>query len=103
MSQDCRIAVYADPIGSIVWSHYHWDHIGNVALFPPSTSLYVGPGFKTEPRLLPGFPDDPYSLVPADAFVGRDVVEPDFADGLKIGGFRAHDFFGDGSFYLLGK
>ncbi|RAL00165.1 MBL fold metallo-hydrolase [Aspergillus ibericus CBS 121593] len=97
--RECGIPL--SDIGSIVWSHYHWDHIGNVALFPPSTSLYVGPGFKAEPRLLPGFPDDSNSLVPADAFAGRDVVEPDFADGLTIGGFRAHDFFGDGSFYLL--
>ncbi|GLA94101.1 hypothetical protein AtubIFM57143_001047 [Aspergillus tubingensis] len=75
--------------------------IGNVALFPPTTSLVVGPGFKSHPHLLPGFPDDAESPVSADAFSGRDVVEPDFADGLKIGGFRAQDFFGDGSFYLL--
>lgn len=35
---------------------------------------------------------------------GREVREISFEDGpgaLKIGGFRAHDFFGDGSFYLL--
>ncbi|GLA01262.1 hypothetical protein AnigIFM60653_011511 [Aspergillus niger] len=75
--------------------------IGNVALFPTSTSLIVGPGFKSHPHLMPGFPDDAESPVSADAFVGRDVVEPDFADGLTIGGFRAQDFFGDGSFYLL--
>lgn len=27
--------------------------------------------------------------------------EIDFAGGPEIGGFRAMDFFGDGSFYLL--
>ncbi|PWY75018.1 metallo-beta-lactamase superfamily protein [Aspergillus heteromorphus CBS 117.55] len=88
-------------IGSVVWSHYHWDHIGNVALFPSSTSLVVGPGFKSHPGLLPGFPDIADSPVPTDAFSRREVVEPDFATGLTIGGFRAHDFFGNGSFYLL--
>lgn len=97
------IMTCADRVGSVIWSHYHWDHIGNVALFPTSTSLVVGPGFKSHPHLMPGFPDDAESPVSADAFVGRDVVEPDFADGLTIGGFRAQDFFGDGSFYLLGK
>ncbi|PYH95473.1 hypothetical protein BO71DRAFT_440249 [Aspergillus ellipticus CBS 707.79] len=88
-------------IGSVVWSHYHWDHIGNMALFPSSTSLVIGPGFKEQPGLLPGYPDAINSPVPKDAFSGREVIEPDFANGLTIGGFRAHDFFGDGSFYLL--
>ncbi|RDH22963.1 hypothetical protein M747DRAFT_276298 [Aspergillus niger ATCC 13496] len=97
----CEKGIELRDIGSVIWSHYHWDHIGNVALFPISTSLVVGPGFKSHPHLMPGFPDDAESPVSADAFVGRDVVEPDFADGLTIGGFRAQDFFGDGSFYLL--
>ncbi|GLA74466.1 hypothetical protein AtubIFM55763_005710 [Aspergillus tubingensis] len=97
----CEKGIELRDIGSVIWSHYHWDHIGNVALFPPTTSLVVGPGFKSHPHLLPGFPDDAESPVSADAFAERDVVEPDFADGLTIGGFRAQDFFGDGSFYLL--
>ena len=45
-----------DPrtISSIIWSHWHWDHIGNVALFDKSTEIVVGPGFKD--AFLPGYP-----------------------------------------------
>ncbi|MCJ1430251.1 hypothetical protein MMC29_008168, partial [Sticta canariensis] len=41
-------------ISSIIWSHWHWDHIGNVALFDKSTEIVVGPGFKD--AFLPGYP-----------------------------------------------
>ncbi|RFU25954.1 hypothetical protein B7463_g10384, partial [Scytalidium lignicola] len=76
--------------------------IGNVALFPPSTSLIVGPGFKASPTLMPGYPNHPNSPVPADAFANRELREIDFStSALTIGGFRAVDFFLDGSFYLL--
>lgn len=85
---------------SIIWSHYHWDHVGDVSKFPASTALIVGPGFLKDPSLLPGYPENLNSPVPADAFQGREVVEPDFP--LNVAGYCAHDFFGDGSFYLLG-
>lgn len=39
---------------SLLWSHWHWDHIGDPSRFPPSTDLIVGPGFKA--ALLPAFP-----------------------------------------------
>lgn len=32
---------------------------------------------------------------------GRNVREITFDGQLKVGQYRAHDFFGDGSFYLL--
>ena len=32
---------------------------------------------------------------------GRNVHEINFNSGNKIGQYPAHDFFGDGSFYLL--
>ncbi|RAL08780.1 MBL fold metallo-hydrolase [Aspergillus homomorphus CBS 101889] len=91
--------VSLEEITSIIWSHYHWDHIGDVAKFPPSTELIVGPGFLKDPALFPGYPENPNSPVPADAFHDREVVEPDFP--LRVAGYRAMDFFGDGSFYLL--
>lgn len=53
--------------------------------------------------LLPGFPEKPDSPVSASFFQGRSLREIDFKDSnLSIGLFAAHDFFGDGSFYLLG-
>ncbi|KAH8586260.1 beta-lactamase-like protein [Bisporella sp. PMI_857] len=89
-------------ISAVVWSHYHWDHIGDVSLFPPSTSLVVGPGFTASPTLMPGYPNNPISPVPADCFTDRELRELDFSSQeLTIGGFRAIDFFLDGSFYLL--
>ena len=39
---------------AVVWSHQHSDHIGAIALFPESTDLYVGPGFKE--KSMPGDP-----------------------------------------------
>jgi len=74
-----------------------------MTLFPPSTSIVVGPGFKAAPNLLPGYPLKQESPVLADAFAGRELVEIDFSkSALTIGGYRAFDFFEDGSFYILG-
>ncbi|OGM47386.1 metallo-beta-lactamase superfamily protein [Aspergillus bombycis] len=98
--QDSGIAL--NDISTIIWSHYHWDHIGNTAIFPHSTKLVVGPGFKSRSNILPGFPLAPNSPVEAKVFDQRPLKEIDFSGtGLSIGGFPAYDFFGDGSFYLL--
>ncbi|RDL30988.1 Uncharacterized protein BP5553_09777 [Venustampulla echinocandica] len=97
--QESKISLKS--ISSVVWSHYHWDHTGTVSLFPPSTSLVVGPGVKSSPNLLPGYPQNPNSPLNASDIEGRTLVEIDFTSGLNIGEFRAHDYFGDGSFYLL--
>ncbi|KAH9032902.1 beta-lactamase-like protein [Lactarius pseudohatsudake] len=90
-------------IDSIIWSHHHVEHIGDPSLFPPTTSLIVGPGFKTNPTTYPGFPTNPDAHVSETAFQGRDLLELDFttSSALKIGGLRALDWFGDGSLYLL--
>ncbi|OAP59117.1 hypothetical protein AYL99_06415 [Fonsecaea erecta] len=88
-------------IGSIVWSHWHWDHLGDPSTFPPSTEVVVGPGFKE--AFMPGYPGKPDSPVRESDFKGRQLREVTFTEPgtLQIGDFRAHDFFGDGSFYLL--
>ncbi|GLI81959.1 hypothetical protein PoHVEF18_010356 [Penicillium ochrochloron] len=85
---------------SCIWSHYHYDHCGNMAPFPPSTSITVGSGF-TAAGFLPGYPENPASPVLASDFENRNLVEINFEDGLTVGGFSAHDYFGDGSLYLL--
>lgn len=94
-------SISLESINSIVWSHHHIDHTGDPSLFPKSTSLVVGPGFKAEKTTFPGYPLNPDAVVCQDAFEGRELIELDFSSGLKIGGFDALDFFGDGSFYLL--
>ncbi|KAL4755602.1 MBL fold metallo-hydrolase [Aspergillus foveolatus] len=89
-------------INSIIWSHHHIDHIGDPSLFPSSTSLIVGPGFKSDKTIFPGYPTNPDAKTADDAFRGREVVELDFSQvSLEIGGFPAMDYFGDGSFFLL--
>lgn len=78
------------------------DHTGNPAGFPASTTLIVGPGFKE--TMLPGYPTDPSSHILEADYAGRDLRQLDFGEeshNLTIGGFRAIDFFDDGSFYLL--
>jgi glyoxylase-like metal-dependent hydrolase (beta-lactamase superfamily II) len=90
-----------ESINSIIWSHHHLDHMGDPSLFPKTTSLVVGPGFKADKTTYPGYPRNPEAVVVDDAFEGRELVELDFSTGLDIGGFPAIDFFGDGSFYIL--
>ncbi|KAK6378859.1 hypothetical protein LTS17_006562 [Exophiala oligosperma] len=91
------------PISSIeavIWSHWHWDHIGDPSTFPSSTDLVVGQGFKD--AMLPGYPGNPDSPIRQSDYEGRNLREITFETcGLRIGKFPAHDYFGDGSFYLL--
>ncbi|TQN68606.1 Cytochrome P450 monooxygenase andK [Colletotrichum shisoi] len=80
-----------------IWSHAHFDHRGDVSVFPKSTTLVTGPGyFSSKGR--PGGRDDPQAT---PEFEGRVLNEAEFDGGLAVGKFKAQDFFGDGSFYLL--
>lgn len=94
--------VSRDSINSIVWSHMHWDHIGDPSLFPETTELVVGPGFKE--AFLPGYPTNADSPIRESDYQNRELREIAFDEGengLRLGRFAAFDFFGDGSFYLL--
>lgn len=87
-------------INDIIWSHSHIDHVGDPSVFPRSTDLVVGPGFKSSS--MPGYPANPEAFLLDSAFHGRQVREIDFsASALDVGGFRAVDYFEDGSFYIL--
>jgi hypothetical protein len=78
----------------------HIDHIGNPSTFPPSATLVVGPGAQAHTR--PGYPLNENAHFPESDFLGREVVEIEFKDDAPtIAGLKAHDYFGDGSFYLL--
>lgn len=81
-------------------SHFHWDHTGDPSTFPTSTELVVGPGFKK--AFMPGYPSNPDAPIKESDYRGRNVREISFANSsLRLGRFRALDYFGDGSFYLL--
>ncbi|KAH6970719.1 beta-lactamase-like protein [Ilyonectria sp. MPI-CAGE-AT-0026] len=82
---------------AIVWSHWHWDHIGDGSKFSPTTDIVVGPGFTNE--FVPGWPENLESFVLASDLEGHRIHEPEFP--MTVAGFAAHDYFGDGSFYLL--
>ncbi|GAB7349896.1 hypothetical protein MBLNU459_g0587t1 [Dothideomycetes sp. NU459] len=102
--QDSGVDVAGGAIDAVIWSHHHWDHVGDLSgTFPPSTQLVVGPGFTK--AHLPGYPANQASqLQQADFEGGRDVRELDIAAegrGLRIGRFAAYDYFGDGTFYIL--
>ncbi|KAJ7722302.1 beta-lactamase-like protein [Mycena maculata] len=86
-----------DSIETVIWSHSHFDHIGDMSRFPNTTNLVIGPG--TNRSLYPEFSD---AALQASDFAGHKVTELDF-DGtnLTLSGFPALDYFGDGSFYLL--
>ncbi|OQV06045.1 hypothetical protein CLAIMM_10683 [Cladophialophora immunda] len=87
-------------ISEIIWSHHHFDHIGDPSSFPSSTNLVVGPGFKDE--FLPGYPSNEESWIKESDYEGRILTEVTFEKaGLKLGQYDAVDYFGDGSFYLL--
>ncbi|KAF9889088.1 hypothetical protein FE257_008065 [Aspergillus nanangensis] len=69
---------------------------------PLSTKIVTGPGYTA--KYLPGWPEDPTaSETTSDLYDGRSVVEITFEEpaSLTICDYRAVDYFGDGSFYLL--
>lgn len=105
-----------DQLDAVIWSHWHYDHTGDMSKFPQSIPVYVGPGFKA--AFMPGFPESRGSYMLASDFTcehqyycawykvnygsrGRQVIEIDFGQSERIGQFLAYDFFGDGSFYVL--
>lgn len=95
-----RMVVDTKKIEAVVWSHWHFDHIGDPSIFDPSTALIVGPGFKD--KFLPGYPANPASTILEADYAGRELRELDFTgSALAIGRFAALDYFGDGSFYFL--
>ncbi|KAI4140817.1 MAG: hypothetical protein LQ340_007790 [Diploschistes diacapsis] len=73
-----------NSVTALIWSHHHWDHVGNPSLLPASTPLIVGPGFKK--AHLPG--------PSRRRAVGH-------APRLDVAGLAAIDLFSDGNLYLL--
>ncbi|KAI4112409.1 MAG: hypothetical protein LQ345_006438 [Seirophora villosa] len=97
------LGIKSAHISAIIWSHHHFDHVGDPSTFPPSTALVVGPGFRQHHQ--PAYPTDPSSPILDSDTAGRPIHEINFRErgkpGLHIGRFPALDYFGDGSFYLL--
>ncbi|KAI0204042.1 beta-lactamase-like protein [Astrocystis sublimbata] len=94
-----RLGISRADIESVIWSHNHFDHVGDITTFPSSTELVVGPGVCA--ASWPGWPQvQDAKVLEADRH-GRRVREIAFDGTTRFGSFEAFDFFGDGSFYLL--
>ena len=52
-----EVGVDLNSIDTIIWSHWHWDHIGAAEKWPHSVKIVVGPGFKE--NFMPGYPTHP--------------------------------------------
>ncbi|KAL0569719.1 hypothetical protein V5O48_012234 [Marasmius crinis-equi] len=86
-----------ESIDTVIWSHTHLDHVGDLSKWPSSTKLVVGPGADRK-----GYPTHPDAVLLDSDFAGREVEELDFTNSkLKIAGLSAIDYLGDGSFYLI--
>ncbi|KAJ6530038.1 hypothetical protein DFH09DRAFT_1093716 [Mycena vulgaris] len=93
--QDGGIALAS--IDTVIWSHSHFDHIGDMSKFPNTTGLVIGPGTDTAT-----FPESPNAALQTSDLAGHNVTKLNFARSrLTFSGLKAIDFFNDGSFYLL--
>lgn len=93
-------------IDTVIFSHLHYDHIGDPKIFGPSTKYIIGP---TASSLITGpksYPSDPHAhfdsnLLPRD----RTRELPPGSDGTfwkPFGPFPAvHDYFQDGSLFVI--
>lgn len=66
---------------------------------PDSVNVIVGPGFRK--IFQPAYPINEESQLLETDWEGRELVELEFKSGLRLGRFRAVDYFNDGSFYIL--
>ncbi|KAI0666547.1 Metallo-hydrolase/oxidoreductase [Trametes maxima] len=90
-----------EDVKLICYSHIHYDHIGDSR---PYTNATFVVGAAARALVAHGWPEDPASLFAQDLLPpGRTrFVDPAGPDWAPLGPFpRAHDFFRDGSVYLV--
>ncbi|KAH8801235.1 hypothetical protein DL96DRAFT_1563993 [Flagelloscypha sp. PMI_526] len=88
-----------EAINAVIWSHSHTDHVGDMALWPSSVDLVISSDLVHD---IYDPATNPNGTLLASDFGNRTNTELDFSKAkLRIGGFRALDYFKDGSLYLL--
>ncbi|KAJ7625438.1 hypothetical protein B0H17DRAFT_1164394 [Mycena rosella] len=86
-------------ISAVIWRRvFDMIQSGDMSKFPSSTELVFG-----QEMVRATYVTDPSStLLESDLAYGGNLVAVDFASSqLEFAGFKVHDFFGDGSLYLL--
>ena len=74
--------VSSESIEAVVWSHWHWDHIGDPSTFPHNVKLVVGQGFND--AMLPGYPANPSSPIRESDYANRELREILFLSLIHI-------------------
>lgn len=90
--------VTLDTVTHIVLSHLHFDHVGMLAQYDKQIGLVLGPREELSNA------DLAKSLhVEDDALEGREIryLSRDRDAWQDVGAFKGHDFYGDGSMWLL--
>lgn len=93
--------VAPSDIDAVIFSHLHFDHIGDCTKFPDA-KLVIGPGSKAANG--EGWPVNPKSPFSSSVVQHPKLHELSFENEKwsPVGPFpRAFDYFGDGSFYLI--
>lgn len=92
--------VELEKISAVILSHWHFDHTGNMALFPKTTKAVFGPDWKKNFGTF--YPENEEAVYHGYEFEGREVVELEekvFKE--EVAGLKAYDYFGNGSMFLL--
>lgn len=93
------LGIGSESISAVIWSHHHFDNRGDITMFPSHTMLVFGAGLRQ--TYGPTFRAHGENQI-NEEFHGRRLLELDESFfNIDIGGFMAHDAFGDGSFYLM--
>ncbi|KMP04806.1 hypothetical protein CIRG_04487 [Coccidioides immitis RMSCC 2394] len=101
----------ATDVDIVMFSHLHYDHIGDPSRFGPKTKFVIGPGAGNLLRGPKSYPDDPHSHFDSRLFPPDQVVElpsPSSTAGASnqfwkpLGPFSAaRDCFGDASMFII--
>ena len=98
--------VELQSIDTVIFSHLHYDHIGDRYKFPATTKFIVGPAALALLEGPDSYPENPKSMFSADFFPRDRTTElpppndTEFWNPLSV--FPStHDYFGDGSLYII--